>query len=160
MTGAGTALLLLLVANGAPILAARVLRHHLDAPLDGGRVLADGRPLLGPHKTVRGVVAAVGACAALAAALGLSATLGATVGASAMAGDALSSFLKRRRGLGSGGRATGLDQVPEAALPLLVLRAGGAVDWTEAGLAGLGFLILGAGLSRVLFFLGVRQRPY
>ena len=46
MAGTGTALLLLLVANGAPILAARVFRHHLDGPLDGGLVLADGRPLL------------------------------------------------------------------------------------------------------------------
>ena len=160
MAGTGTALLLLLVANGAPILAARVFRHHLDGPLDGGLVLADGRPLLGPHKTVRGAVAAVGACAALAAALGLSPTLGANVGASSMAGDALSSFVKRRRGLGSGGRATGLDQLPEAVLPLLVLRAAGAVGWGGAALALLGFLILGAGLSRVLFFLGVRQRPY
>jgi CDP-2,3-bis-(O-geranylgeranyl)-sn-glycerol synthase len=160
MTGAGTALLLLLVANGAPILAARVLRHHLDAPLDGGRILADGRPLLGPHKTVRGVVAAVGATAALGAALGLPLPLGAAVGAATMLGDALSSFLKRRQGLGSGGRATGLDQLPEAVLPLLVLRAAGAVGWVEAALALVGFLVLGAGLSRVLFFLGVRQRPY
>jgi CDP-2,3-bis-(O-geranylgeranyl)-sn-glycerol synthase len=160
MTGAGTALLLLLVANGAPILAARVLRHHLDAPLDGGRTLADGRPLLGPHKTVRGVVAAVVAAAALGAALGLPPPLGAAVGATAMLGDAVSSFLKRRLGLGSGGRASGLDQLPETILPLLVLRAAGVVDWIEAALALLGFLVLGAGLSRVLFFLGVRQRPY
>jgi CDP-2,3-bis-(O-geranylgeranyl)-sn-glycerol synthase len=160
MTGAGTALLLLLVANGAPILAARVLRHHLDAPLDGGRILADGRPLLGPHKTVRGVVAAVGATAALGAAPGLPLPLGAAVGAATMLGDALSSFLKRRQGLGSGGRATGLDQLPEAVLPLLVLHAAGAVSWVEAALALVGFLVLGAGLSRVLFFLGVRQRPY
>lgn len=160
MTGAGTALLLLLVANGAPILAARVLRHHLDAPLDGGRMLADGRPLLGPHKTVRGVVAAVVAAAALGGALGLPLPLGAAVGATAMLGDAASSFLKRRRGLGSGGRATGLDQLPETILPLLVLRAAGVVNWLEAGFALLGFLVLGAGLSRVLFFLGVRQRPY
>lgn len=160
MTGAGTALLLLLVANGAPILAARVLRHHLDAPLDGGRILADGRPLLGPHKTVRGVVAAVVAATALGAALGLPLPLGAAVGATAMLGDAASSFLKRRRGLGSGGRATGLDQLPETILPLLLLRAADAVSWLGAALALLGFLVLGAGLSRVLFFLGVRQRPY
>ena len=160
MTGAGTALLLLLVANGAPILAARVLRHHLDAPLDGGRILADGRPLLGPHKTVRGVLAAVTAATALAAALGLSAPLGAAVGATAMLGDAASSFLKRRQGLGSGGRARGLDQLPETLLPLLVLRAADAVSWLEALAALLGFLVVGAGLSRVLFFLGVRQRPY
>lgn len=41
-------LLLLLVANGAPILAHKLLGETGSCPLDGGVKAWDGRPLLGP----------------------------------------------------------------------------------------------------------------
>ena len=52
-------LLLLGAANTAPIVIKRVLGGRWNAPLDGGLRFVDGRPLLGPSKTVRGLVAAV-----------------------------------------------------------------------------------------------------
>jgi hypothetical protein len=39
-----------------------------------------------------------------------------------MAGDLLSSFVKRRLNLPPSSRATGLDQIPESLLPALVCR--------------------------------------
>ncbi len=77
-----------------------------------------------------------------------------------MAGDLLSSFTKRRLRLKPSSMAPGLDQVPEIILPLFVL----------AGTLGLGALDIIAGvatfwigevlISRLLFALRIRDRPY
>jgi CDP-2,3-bis-(O-geranylgeranyl)-sn-glycerol synthase len=64
-------LALLLVANGAPILAARVLGHILETPLDGGSAFADGRPLFGSSKTLRGVTVSLVATTIAAPLVGL-----------------------------------------------------------------------------------------
>ncbi|MGJ7519075.1 hypothetical protein ACSFA0_01105 [Variovorax sp. LT1P1] len=103
-------LLLLAVANNAPIAAKRPLGERWSCPLDGGFMLRDGRPVLGPSKTVRGVVAA---CMLYAWILGLAPGVGATIGTVAMAGDALSSFVKRRMAIEPSGRALEIDQIPE-----------------------------------------------
>ena len=153
-------LLLLAVANNAPIAAKRLLGTRWAFPLDGGVRLRDGRPLLGPSKTLRGVVASVAACALSAWCLGLSPGIGATIGAVAMAGDALSSFIKRRLAIAPSGRAFGIDQVPEALLPLL------AVQW-ELGLSALqvaavtaAFVLLEVPLARLAHRIGFRDQPY
>lgn len=72
-------LLLLAVANNAPIAAKRFLGHRWDFPLDGGIRLRDGRPLLGPSKTLRGVIAAVASSTLSAWCFGLSFGVGATL---------------------------------------------------------------------------------
>src|SRR6476469_9571173 len=87
------------VANGAPVFAKKLLGGHLGLPLDGGLVLPDGRPLLGRSKTIRGVVLAVLSCAIAGPVVGLDVASGVLVGLAAMAGDAASSFIKRRLGL-------------------------------------------------------------
>lgn len=115
------ALLLLLTANGGPWLAAKVFRHHWGAPVDLGLTRADGRRLLGSHKTWRGLVAGV-LCSALTACLvGLSWTVGAGVGALSLLGDLLSSAWKRWRGHAPGVGVPLIDQVPESLLPLAFL---------------------------------------
>ncbi|MEG6551982.1 CDP-archaeol synthase, partial [Desulfocurvibacter africanus] len=48
-------LALLLFVNFVPPALALKLRRRWDRPLDLGRRFMDGRPLLGPHKTVRGL---------------------------------------------------------------------------------------------------------
>lgn len=52
-------LLFLLWCNFLPPLAAFALGSRFDAAIDGGRHLPDGEPLFGPHKTARGVLAAL-----------------------------------------------------------------------------------------------------
>src|ERR1700690_2598356 len=114
--------LLLTVANGAPVVAKKVLGARLAFPLDAGAHFFDGQPLLGPSKTVRGVVISIVITAVLAPLLGLSLATGGLVAALAMIGDLFSSFVKRRLKFPSSSQAIGLDQVPESLLPLLVCK--------------------------------------
>ena len=48
-------LLLLIAANGAPILLDTALGPRLNQPVDGGLVLKGGRRLFGGSGTIRGV---------------------------------------------------------------------------------------------------------
>ena len=153
-------LLLLGVANSAPIAARRLLADRWAAPLDGGLNFVDGRPLLGRGKTIRGVAVAVVATALASWALGMSPQVGALLGAVSMAGDALASFVKRRLGVAPSGRATGLDQVPESLLPLLAVQ--GMLDLSAVQILAvtIAFFILEIPLARWAFRLGLRERPY
>ncbi|HNF66485.1 MAG TPA: CDP-archaeol synthase [Plasticicumulans sp.] len=153
-------LFLLFVANGAPILATRVLDTAGDHPIDGGHRFLDGRPLFGPSKTWRGLGVALLASTLAALLLGWPAWIGLLIGAAAMLGDLLSSFLKRRLGLASSAQALGIDQVPEALLPLLAVRETLALDgWVIAALVA-AFVVLELLLSRLLYRLHIRRQPY
>lgn len=153
-------LLLLAVANTTPIVAKNVFGTRWNAPLDAGWRFVDGRPLLGPSKTVRGLVAAMAGTAVAAALMGFSFGLGFALGALAMLGDALSSFVKRRLNIASGGRATGIDQIPEALLPLLVVRGALGLSLPEVAAITLVFFVLEIPLARLFFRLGLRDRPH
>ena len=52
-------LALLLLANGTPVIAAKIFGARYSYPLDGNVNLADGRRLFGPSKTIRGVGLAI-----------------------------------------------------------------------------------------------------
>ena len=153
-------LVLLGVANSAPILAKRWLGARWNTPLDGGWLFPDGRPLLGPSKTVRGLVAAVAGTALAGELLGFTLGLGAQMGVAAMLGDALSSFVKRRLGIAPSGRATGIDQIPEALLPLLVVRSALTLSLLQVAAITLVFFALSIPLAWLAFRLGLRDRPY
>jgi CDP-2,3-bis-(O-geranylgeranyl)-sn-glycerol synthase len=92
-------------------------------PLDRGILLADGHPLLGNSKTVRGLLGSISICALLAPLFELSLLQGAGFGALAMLGDLLSSFCKRRLRLRSGHSVPLLDQIPETLLPLWFMQS-------------------------------------
>src|SRR5579864_7501936 len=118
---AGRALCLLMTANVLPWAAGRVCGRRLNTPLDFGMRLKDGRRLLGSHKTWRGVAASVGGCAIAAELMHLHWWLGAGFGTLSMLGDSISSAWKRRRGYAPGNEQFGLDQLPEALLPMAIL---------------------------------------
>jgi CDP-2,3-bis-(O-geranylgeranyl)-sn-glycerol synthase len=153
-------LVLLAIANSAPIAVKHWAGSRWDWPLDAGLRLPDGRRLLGPSKTLRGVVSAVAATAAAGMLLGWPIAIGATVGTVAMLGDALSSFVKRRLDIAASGKCTGLDQVPESLLPLLALRASLGLSWATVLLVALAFFVLEVGTSPWWFRAGWRDRPY
>lgn len=153
-------LLLLAVANTAPLLAKRLFGARWSTPLDGGLRFLDGRPLLGASKTVRGLVAATLASALAAPLLGLPAAIGAVLGVGAMLGDALASFTKRRLGTPPSGRATGLDQIPEALLPLLLLQAALDLGLLQIAAITLAFFVLEIPLAWLAHRLGLRDQPY
>ena len=153
-------LVLLLVANGTPVIAQRVLGNRISCPLDGGVTLSDGQSLFGRSKTIRGLLLALVMTSAAAPAIGLEWTIGAAVGSAAMAGDLLSSFIKRRLCLSPSSRAVGLDQVPESLFPFLLCRPMLDLTWI-AVVAGVAiFFVSELVLSRVLYRLGVRGHPY
>lgn len=113
---------LLSVAHAAPWAAGRAFGHRLATPLDAGITLPDGRRLLGDHKTWRGLVSSVLTCVLTAALLGYPVRLGLAFSILAVVSDAASSFVKRRLRLKPGAELPGLDQIPEALVPLLALH--------------------------------------
>ena len=98
-------------ANGAPVIFGG------GRPIDGGKKFTDGKPILGSHKTYRGLVAGliIGTYVgwvqeALAPLAGLpqgSVILGFALSLGALLGDLIGSFIKRR-----------LDLKPGASLPI------------------------------------------
>ncbi len=153
-------LILLMLANGTPVIAKKLLGDRYSYPLDGNLTFADGRPVLGRSKTIRGVALALLVTTAGASLIGVGWRIGLLVGGFAMAGDLFSSFCKRRLGLPSSSRASGLDQVPELLLPLLACRD--LLGLTGADIvAGVVIFVIGEiALSRLLYSLRLRDRPY
>jgi len=153
-------LALLTVANGAPVVAKKLLGTWMSWPLDFHVVLPDGHRLFGAAKTIRGVAVAIVSGWAAAPLIGLDAGLGAWVGVLAMVGDLVSSFIKRRLNLPPSSQAIVLDQVPESFLPLLACA--GPLGLTTGDVAA-GVVIFFIGellISRLLFRLHVRDEPY
>ena len=131
-----------LIANIAPVIAAAYnWLPALNSPLDRG-ITWKAKPLLGPHKTVRGVVVAVifgsitGLLQYLAARSGwapqqmfiaydsvnFALVWGALLGCGAMLGDALKSFFKRRLNIPPGEMWAPWDQLDSVIGVLLVTQ--------------------------------------
>jgi len=153
-------LLLLGVANGTPVLAKRFLGKRYGTSLDGGLKFPDGRPIFGPSKTVRGVVLSVIFTVLAALLLGFEWITGAGLAAASMLGDLVSSFVKRRLGLRVHSQAFGIDQIPESLLPLLLMRDHLGLESGDIILIVAAFIALELALSRLLFKLHIRDRPY
>ncbi len=153
-------IVLLALANSAPIIAKKVFGRRFSYPLDGGITLFDQRPLFGPSKTVRGLLSSILVTTAGALVVGVQPEIGAFVASAAMAGDLFSSFVKRRLNLLPSSQAIGLDQVPESLLPLLACRD---VLSLTAGDITFGVAVFFVGeliLSRVLYAIHLRDEPY
>jgi CDP-2,3-bis-(O-geranylgeranyl)-sn-glycerol synthase len=153
-------LYLLLLANGTPVVAKKIFGDAFNHPIDGGRVLADGRPLFGGSKTVRGILTSIAVTTIGAPLVGMPWGMGAAAAASAMAGDLFSSFLKRRMGMPSSSMALGIDQVPESLLPALACRFWLPFSILDIGAIVLSFLAGELILSRIAYRLKLRDRPY
>lgn len=153
-------LCLLGLANGSPIVVKWILGTKWAWPLDGNVKFVDGRPLFGASKTIRGILVSLVVTSAGAPLIGVSTVSGLLVAGGAMAGDLLSSFLKRRLGLAASSRATGLDQIPESLIPLLACRDALSLSALDIIAATAFFFVAEVLLSRLLFDLRIRDRPY
>lgn len=114
-------LFFLLWVNLLPPLASLLLNDRWQRPLDGGYRLPDGQPLFGPHKTMRGLVAALLGGTIVFPLLGVPWQVAATASLLVVAGDLVSSCIKRRFHQRSGTALLGLDQCFEALFPALYL---------------------------------------
>lgn len=153
-------LVLLTLANGAPVVAKRIGGSHFALPLDFGLMFFDGRPVFGSSKTIRGIVVSILVTSAAAPLIGLDLTIGAAVAGAAMTGDLLSSFVKRRLGLPPSSQALGLDQIPESLIPMIVCRDALSLTAVDS-LVGTAIFFAGELiLSCLLFRAHVRDEPY
>jgi len=153
-------LILVTVANGTPVIVKKLLGQNLDLALDGGLHFFDGQRLFGPSKTVRGVVSAVLATTFCAILMELEWVIGAVIGSVAIAGDLFSSFIKRRLNMPPSSMAFGLDQVPESLLPLLAVQPMLTLTVMDVVTVVVIFSVGGFVISRVLYKLHIRDRPY
>ncbi len=131
-------------ANMAPVFVAKMIPDW-NAPIDGGRLASDGRRVLGPGKTWRGLFGGAmfgGLMALLLAALapitpfvrdsddfgrslGASASnmflFGAMLGLFALIGDAVKSYFKRRKNIERGGSWFPFDQLDFVVFGILAI---------------------------------------
>ena len=101
------------VANATPVVLGG------GAPIDGGKLFTDGRPIFGAGKTIRGFVAGLVAGSIVGVLQG-AATLGLLLALGALVGDLLGSFTKRRLNIPRGGAAPVLDQLGFVVFALLL----------------------------------------
>ena len=153
-------LALLILANGTPIVAKKIFGPRFAYPLDGGLIFFDQRPLFGHSKTIRGITASIFFTTASAPLIGLDLTIGAIVAGTAMAGDLFSSFVKRRLDFRPSSQALALDQIPESLFPMLACRDALSLTIPDIAL-GVGlFFIVELILSRLLYQVNLRDKPY
>jgi CDP-2,3-bis-(O-geranylgeranyl)-sn-glycerol synthase len=108
------------VANATPVVLGG------GAPINGGKLFRDGRPIFGAGKTMRGFVAGLIAGSLVGVLQGVVAgqaytyvTLGLLLALGALVGDLLGSFIKRRLNIPRGGAAPVLDQLSFVVFALL-----------------------------------------
>ena len=147
--------LLLVIANGTPALLGLVLGPRWNLPLDFNHRFLDNRPLLGPSKTLRGLLGALLVTALLAPLFKLSLLDGASFALLAMLGDLCSSFIKRRLGFASSRSVPLLDQLPESLLPLWGMRL---ADHPTATWRLLSILLLVLNVARLWWLVIVPNR--
>ncbi|MCE7913561.1 MAG: CDP-archaeol synthase [Nitrosomonas sp. PRO4] len=150
----------LIGVNGAPILVARFVGKQFDYPIDCHQVLFDGRPVLGPSKTFRGLISALVMSVLIGSIFAMPILTSLAFGALSMVGDMTSSFIKRRLGYRSSAMALGLDQIPESLFPLLGCKDLLGISNEQIFLIVVSFFCLELILSRILFWLKIRKTPY
>ncbi len=143
------ALMMLSAANATPILVARLAQGRFATPLDFGCTLADGERLLGSHKTWRGFLSGVAACAAVGMLFGVSLKVGAAFGCVSLLGDALSSAVKRRLHAKPGTEYVGLDQIGEALLPLILFAKLLSLNLADVLAVAFAFTVLDLATERI-----------
>jgi len=153
-------LLLIIVANGAPILIRVLLKDGFNVAVDFGKCLPDSKRIFGSSKTWRGIIAALISTPVAAWLLGHLPETGFLIAVYAVLGDLLSSFIKRRLAMAPSSMALLLDQVPESLFPAFMLMQEFNLDIYSVMLLVLIFVIIELALSHVLYQLGIRNRPY
>lgn len=153
-------LLLIIIANGAPIVIRLLLNDRFSLAVDFGQKMPDNYRLFGSSKTWRGTFAALLVTPAFAWLFGHSAETGLLIAFYAVAGDLFSSFVKRRLAMRPSSMAPLLDQVPESLFPAFMLRHVFNLDLYSVIWLVLIFIIVELALSLILYQWGLRKRPY
>jgi len=153
-------LLIIIVGNGVPVILYRWLGDAFSQPVDGGYELPDGARLFGCSKTWRGFCAGIIGAAVVAFLLGFTIVFGVVFGFLSLSGDLVSSFIKRRMKLPESNQSVGVDQIPEAFIPLVI-----GAFWLSYGISTiiivtLSFFLLNVLVSPILYQFGIRKHPH
>ena len=132
----------LLWLNFLPPLANVIWGERFNKPIDGGRLFFDKHRILGNHKTIRGVLFCLLGGTAVAPLLGVDFHVAAFASLLAMAGDVLSSFIKRRSNKPCGSNVIVLDQIFEALFPVLFFKAFLQLTWAQILIILLCFIVM------------------
>ncbi len=152
-----------MIANASPLL---VNGSH---PIDGGRVFIDGKPLLGPGKTVEGFI--TGALMALFSSMLVSVIVGDEYfvpygfigGVIGLLGDIAASFFKRRLGLKRGDPLPIVDQldfVVASTLFYWLVDPGFASRPLFVLYAFIIILVLHVVTNNIAYYMGVKDRRW
>lgn len=114
-------LILIIIANGAPILVRMLLNQKLNTTVDFGFKMADGNPVFGASKTWRGILATLLITPVVALIFNYPVEIGILIALGTISGDLFSSFVKRRLGMAPSSKALLLDQIPESLIPVLMM---------------------------------------
>jgi hypothetical protein len=155
-----TLLILIGLANAAPVLGKRFISERLRVPLDGGLNFFDREPLLGPSKTLLGVLLSLAVTTLASPTLGISWPFGLLIAAAAMIGDLFSSFVKRRLKRPASSKARGLDQIPESLFPLLAYGWFRVLSASDMLIVLFLFFVGEFVISKLLYRLHIRDEPY
>lgn len=153
-------LLLIIIANGTPILTRALLNDAFKLAVDFDQKLPDNKRIFGSSKTWRGIFSAFIVTAFAAWLLGYSLQTGLLVAFYVVLGDLFSSFIKRRLSMAPSSMAPLLDQVPESLLPAYMLMEVFDLDVSAVMLLVLMFVIVELFLSHILYKWGLRKTPY
>lgn len=159
LSGIFNSLVLLLAANGAPVLLGALAGSYAARPIDGGIRLGDGHPLFGRAKTWRGLLAAFAVTPATAYVLGYGLLTGVFFAVGTMSGDLLASFCKRRLHMTEGSHVRGVDTFPESLFPLLMVKSELGIGWLEIAILVGAFFLIEEWLSPVLYKWRLRKHP-
>lgn len=161
-------------ANMIPVFAARFgWLASLNWPLDGGKTLR-GRPILGTHKTARGMVVGTGfgfLIGGMQYALHVSGlvvvdipldalwlpVIGALGACGALVGDSIKSFIKRQVGVKSGGSFVPFDQIDYILGFLAVTHWAYGWTWEQAAFLLLCGLVLNPIVNITSYFAGIKD---
>jgi len=121
----------LLWINFLPPLARIIWGERFKRPVDGGGLWFDHHPIFGDHKTIRGVLVSLLGGMAVSPLFAVDVRIGAAAALLAMAGDLLSSFIKRRLHMPCGKNVFILDQIFESLFPALLLRQSLQLTWVQ-----------------------------
>ena len=152
--------ILLITANGAPIIARYLFGNLYSCPLDGGWLFPDKKALFGESKTIRGIISAITITILVGLLIGIPVNISLIIALFAMLGDLFSSFIKRRLDKPAGSMFIGLDQIPESLLPLLSVRSLLDLEISSIVIIVVAFFIAELLLSRILYILHIRKHPY
>jgi hypothetical protein len=155
-------IVLLLCINATPAIMMPFCSKErpFGTPMDFDLLFWDGRAWLGKHKTVGGFGFGILAGCAMGYLLGFSLSLGFGAGFLSMAGDSVSSFIKRRFKFDEGTEILILDQVFQGGFPLVMFHNAWGVPLRDSGALLIIFIaagIFGSRLHRKLFFQSRQQ---